>query len=220
MDGAESDLDDGGFGQESQGSSHTLDGRSRAREAFLGCEACSARCSPRTGQPNTGAAHISERVYGGFEIVRQRRYGVDSFRRTVFQGKGKKGLLDAGGGAALASIDTYMHEARPQLVAGVDAGELFLGAQMLESGADIRCIQQVLGHENLQTTELGRHVSIGRLRKVQEATHPAPRPAPWDRDVVGEDAARRRGRRERGAEESAALPSSLYEVYTSYPRTT
>jgi integrase/recombinase XerD len=43
---------------------------------------------------------------------------------------------------------------------------------MLEGGADIRFIQQMLGHVSLRTTERYTHVSIRQLQKVYAATHP------------------------------------------------
>jgi Type IV secretion-system coupling protein DNA-binding domain/Phage integrase family len=43
---------------------------------------------------------------------------------------------------------------------------------MLEGGADIRFIQQMLGHVSLRTTEKYTHVSIRTLQKVYAATHP------------------------------------------------
>ncbi len=44
---------------------------------------------------------------------------------------------------------------------------------MLEGGADIRYIQEMLGHANLQTTEIYTHVSIDKLIAVHGATHPS-----------------------------------------------
>ncbi len=44
---------------------------------------------------------------------------------------------------------------------------------MLENGADIRYIQQMLGHANLETTEIYTHVSIRKLKDIHMATHPS-----------------------------------------------
>ena len=44
---------------------------------------------------------------------------------------------------------------------------------MLENGADIRYIQEMLGHTNLATTEIYTHVAIDKLQRIHAATHPA-----------------------------------------------
>jgi integrase/recombinase XerD len=44
---------------------------------------------------------------------------------------------------------------------------------MLEGGADIRFIQALLGHGDLNTTEIYTHVSIEKLKAIHAATHPA-----------------------------------------------
>jgi len=43
---------------------------------------------------------------------------------------------------------------------------------MLENGADIRFIQQMLGHAKLETTQIYTQVSIRQLQEVHAATHP------------------------------------------------
>ena len=43
---------------------------------------------------------------------------------------------------------------------------------MLENGADIRVIQEMLGHAKISTTELYTRVSINLLKQVYAATHP------------------------------------------------
>ena len=43
---------------------------------------------------------------------------------------------------------------------------------LLESGVDIRCIQKLLGHSSISTTEIYTHVSTSHQRKVLEEHHP------------------------------------------------
>jgi integrase/recombinase XerD len=44
---------------------------------------------------------------------------------------------------------------------------------MLENGADIRTLQELLGHTKLENTQIYTHVSIHQLAKIHAATHPA-----------------------------------------------
>ena len=148
------------------------------------------------------------------ELAHLKVYDLDADRGTVMirQGKGRKDRVIPIGERALAWIDKYLQESRPQLLTGgADEGTVFLthvgepfdrrqltalvrgylieskvgkmggchlfrhtvATLMLENGADIRVIQQMLGHVKLTTTELYTRVSINLLRQVYSATHPA-----------------------------------------------
>ncbi len=43
---------------------------------------------------------------------------------------------------------------------------------MLDKGADLRAVKEILGHENLSTTQIYTHVSIERLKSTYKKAHP------------------------------------------------
>jgi site-specific recombinase XerD len=123
---------------------------------------------------------------------------VDFEREAVHvRGKGGKERLVPLGEEAAHHLALYLREGRPALATGaIDA--LFLSVRgrrldtstvrrilrhphrlrhafathLLEGGADLRTIQELLGHASLSTTQIYSHVDAKRLRRVYDRSHP------------------------------------------------
>lgn len=68
-----------------------------------------------------------------------------------------KGFVEASGIGKQGSCHLFRHT---------------MATLMLDGGADIRFIQQMLGHASISTTEIYTHVAIKTLKAVHERTHP------------------------------------------------
>lgn len=75
-------------------------------------------------------------------------------------------------------IKRIMRKAHPQRTGNCHLLRHACATHMLERGADVRIIQQLLGHAKLETTQIYTEVSIKLLQDVHARTHPASQEMP------------------------------------------
>ncbi|MGI9195982.1 MAG: tyrosine recombinase XerC [Candidatus Nanopelagicales bacterium] len=104
-----------------------------------------------------------------------------------WQEHGRPDLAREGSGAALflgarghrvdpRAVRQVVHRAVAQVPGAPDIGPHGLrhsaATHVLDGGADLRAVQEILGHASLATTQIYTHVSVERLRTTFEQAHP------------------------------------------------
>lgn len=122
--------------------------------------------------PETAAPSASRLPFVDFQDPAARRRWETFLAEPIFINKngGRLNVRSIG-----RKLDAYLQETQLDSKASPHTLRHCFATHLLDSGADIRSIQELLGHKNIVTTQIYTHVSTATLRTIYEKSHPRAR---------------------------------------------
>jgi integrase/recombinase XerD len=113
---------------------------------------------------------------GGYVASAVEAYLVRARPVLALRGKGTPRLLLNARGAPLSRQSAWAVLQEAASSAGLEASPHTLrhsfATHLLEGGADIRVVQELLGHASVTTTQIYTRITVDSLREVYAASHP------------------------------------------------
>lgn len=112
---------------------------------------------------------------GSYSVQAVRRYlqalesGQDLPEKPLFQNRRHGPLTDR---SIRRILNRYLLKIGGTLKISPHALRHSFATHLLDRGADLRSVQELLGHSSLTTTQVYTHVTTERLKRVYEAAHP------------------------------------------------
>ncbi|MCF7870857.1 MAG: tyrosine recombinase XerC [Candidatus Omnitrophica bacterium] len=103
------------------------------------------------------------------ESIRQYLLNRKDSQRALFLNKNHKPLSDRG---VRFIISKYIKNASLSLDVSPHVFRHSFATHLINHGADLRSVQELLGHSSISTTQIYTHISLDSLKKIYQKTHP------------------------------------------------